>query len=30
MLDGDLDDLLDELATQYEADKLAAAGLSDG
>jgi len=30
MLDGDLDDMLDELATQYEAEKLAAAGLSDG
>jgi len=29
MLDGDLDDLLDELATQYEAEKLAAAGLSE-
>jgi peptide chain release factor 1 len=28
MLDGDLDELLDELATQHEAEKLAAAGLS--
>ena len=30
MLDGDLDDLLDELATQYESEKLAAAGLNGG
>ena len=30
MLDGDLDDLLDELATQHEAEKLAAAGLNGG
>jgi peptide chain release factor 1 len=28
MMDGDLDELLDELATQYEAEKLAAAGLN--
>ncbi len=28
MMDGDLDDLLDELATQFEAEKLAAAGLN--
>ena len=28
MLDGDLDDLLDELATHHEAEKLAAAGLN--
>jgi peptide chain release factor 1 len=29
MLDGDLDDLLDELATQHEAERLAAAGLGE-
>ena len=28
MMDGDLDELLDELATQHEAEKLAAAGLN--
>jgi len=30
MLDGDLDEILDELATQYEAEKLAAAGMNAG
>jgi hypothetical protein len=29
MLDGDLDDILDELATQFEAEKLAEAGLKE-
>ena len=29
MLDGDLDDILDELATQFEAEKLAEAGLRE-
>lgn len=29
IMDGDIDDLLDELATQHEADRLAAAGLGD-
>jgi peptide chain release factor 1 len=29
IMDGDIDDILDELATQHEADRLAAAGLED-
>ncbi len=29
LMDGDIDDILDELATQHEADRLAAAGLED-
>ena len=29
IMDGDIDDILDELATQHEADRLAAAGLGD-
>ena len=29
MLDGDLDDIFDELATQHEADRLAVAGLNN-
>jgi peptide chain release factor 1 len=29
IMDGDIDDVLDELATQHEADRLAVAGLED-
>lgn len=29
LMDGDIDDMLDELATQHEADRLAASGLND-